>query len=167
MTVPYKKHRPLSIMHEAAQKITYMIRDNRTFYHHETQLTTRADRSYHVQTKSGSSHLNYGSLTSWSPSPSGVKIRSNPALIFKTNGSSKLLGPFLYLRQIGSLLMINSFFILLICTIQRLLTGKSQLSEQPSHRAFTQFDAKLPVNGNRNHRLLAEANLPSSPPSTG
>lgn len=115
-------------------------------------MASRADGTDHVQTKSRSSYLDNGSLTSWRPHSSGVKIGPNSALIFKKYGRSKFLGSFLNLRKLGFFPMLHGFIILLIGSIQGLLTGKPQLPKQPTHRAFTQFDTKLPVNSNRNHR---------------
>jgi len=136
MTIPNQKHFLFVTFHQAFQQFACLMGFDRALNSHELHLTTRIDRSNHVQPKSSPRSLNDWRMPFRGSCLTRIKIRPNTRFVFKTDDGFFLLRPLLNLRVDSLFPCLNALRILLIGTIQRLFAGKSKLPRQTSHRVF-------------------------------
>src|ERR1700746_2113194 len=143
MTIDNEKDRPFSVVHEAAQKFAEAIGVHGSFDHHEPQLTLRTDRRHHVQAETLPSHGHHRRAASRSPGRSRMKVGSNARFVLEEDRRALLAGQGTDPRKLLAQPLLHQRAILLERTVQGLLAGETELSQESSHSRAAQPHTKL------------------------
>lgn len=130
-------------MHESFQKLTKHFGYHSSFNNHKSQLSLSTNSRNHIQTKACSGCSHNRRFTFQSPSSSSMKIRSNTGFIKKIDACANFFSFFFDFRKDLFFPSPDSIRILLVCTVQRPLTTKSQLPKQSADRTLTELNSEL------------------------
>ncbi len=146
MSIPYQKNLSAMILHQAMQKLAYLIRGDRALNKHKFHMTAPTDCCNHIQSKACSCSFYDRCAPFERPCFSRVEIRPDTRFVFKIDYGPFFFSSFLNLWVYFGFPFIHQFRVLLVSTIQRLLTSKPKLTQQSPYRGFTEIDSELFLN---------------------
>lgn len=141
MTIEDQEDFSASAMNETFEELQKNPCVHRSFGDHKSERALGGNGGDHVEPKPLACGSNHRGLSLEAPSGPGMKIRTNPRLVFKEDLSPFPLGPGADPRIFLLQPLFDQGGVLLQSLDQRSLTGESQLGQQPSNGRQGQFDA--------------------------